>query len=34
MRFPDDSLTVVVLTNRNAGEPWTTAERIADLFLR
>jgi CubicO group peptidase (beta-lactamase class C family) len=34
MRFPDDSLTVVVLTNRNAGEPWVTAEKIADLFLR
>jgi len=27
------SLTVIVLTNRNGGTPWTIAERIADLFL-
>lgn len=32
-RFPDRHTTIVVLTNRNGGEPWTIAERIADLFL-
>lgn len=32
-RFPDRRLTVIVLTNRNGGTPWTIAERIADLFL-
>ncbi len=33
MRFPDDRLTIVVLTNRSDSEPWGIAERIADLFL-
>ena len=32
-RFPDRGLTVIVLTNRNGGTPWTIAERIADLVL-
>jgi len=32
-RFPDRGLTVIVLTNRNGGTPWTIAERIADLLL-
>jgi CubicO group peptidase (beta-lactamase class C family) len=32
-RFPDRRLTVIVLTNRNGGTPWTIAERIADLLL-
>lgn len=32
-RFPDRRTTVIVLTNRNGGTPWTIAERIADLLL-
>jgi len=32
-RFPDRRFTVVVLTNRNGGEPGTIAERLADLLL-
>lgn len=34
VRFPDDRLTVVVLTNRDHPEPYETALRIADLYLR
>lgn len=34
MHFPDDRLTVIVLTNRNEPEPYSTALAIADLFLR
>ena len=33
MRFPDDGVTIVVLTNRDQSEPTAIAERIADLFL-
>jgi CubicO group peptidase (beta-lactamase class C family) len=32
-RFPERRTTIIVLTNRNGGEPWTIAERIADLLL-
>lgn len=32
-RFPDRRTTIIVLTNRNGGTPWTIAERIADLML-
>jgi len=32
-RFPERRFTVVVLTNRNGGEPGTMAERLADLLL-
>jgi CubicO group peptidase (beta-lactamase class C family) len=34
VRFPRRRLTVVVLTNRNAPEPYATALAIADLYLR
>ena len=33
VRFPAQHLAVVVLTNRNDGEPRQTALRIADMFL-
>ena len=33
VRFPEEHLAVVVLTNRNEGEPHQTALRIADMFL-
>ena len=33
VRFPAEHLAVVVLTNRNKGEPAQTALRIADMFL-
>lgn len=32
VRFPDRRLSVVVLTNRNEGEPYQTAMKIAGLF--
>lgn len=32
-RFPERRTTIIVLTNRNGGTPWTIAERIADLVL-
>jgi hypothetical protein len=32
VRFPDRKLTVIVLTNRNAPEPYPTALAIADLL--
>jgi CubicO group peptidase (beta-lactamase class C family) len=32
-RFPERHTTIIVLTNRNGGTPWTIAERIADLML-
>lgn len=32
-RFPDKRFTVVILTNRNGGDPGKIAERIADLLL-
>ena len=33
VRFPDDRLTVVVLTNRDDPEPYKTALRIAEFYL-
>jgi CubicO group peptidase (beta-lactamase class C family) len=33
VRFPDDKLTVVILTNRDDPPPYKTALAIADLFL-
>ena len=32
-RFPDRRFTVIVLTNRNGGDPGSIAERLADLLL-
>lgn len=32
LRFPDEHLTVAVLTNRNESEPILLAERVAELF--
>lgn len=32
MRFPDQHLTIIILTNRNEGEPATIAERIAKVY--
>jgi CubicO group peptidase (beta-lactamase class C family) len=32
-RYPERRFTVIVLTNRNGGEPATLAERITDLLL-
>lgn len=32
-RYPDRRFTVIVLTNRNGGDPATIAERITDLLL-
>lgn len=33
MRFPDDSLTIVILTNRSDSAPWEIAERVAAIYL-
>jgi CubicO group peptidase (beta-lactamase class C family) len=33
-RYPDDDLTIIILTNRNDSEPWKIADRIAALYLR
>jgi CubicO group peptidase (beta-lactamase class C family) len=33
VRFPDQHLTVVVLTNRNEGVPYRIANEIADMFI-
>ena len=33
VRFPDDRLSVVVLTNRDDPKPYETALRIADLYF-
>jgi CubicO group peptidase (beta-lactamase class C family) len=32
IRYPDQRLTVVVLTNRTGGTPWDLAQQIADLY--
>lgn len=32
-RFPDRRFTVIILTNRNGGDPATIAERVADQLL-
>lgn len=34
IRFPDNHLTVIILTNRDDPEPYSTALQIADLYLR
>jgi CubicO group peptidase (beta-lactamase class C family) len=34
VRFPDERLTVIILTNRNEAPPYRKALAIADLFLR
>lgn len=33
LRFPDRKLTIIILTNRNEGEPIEIARKIADLML-
>ncbi|MEO5510558.1 MAG: serine hydrolase domain-containing protein [Longimicrobiales bacterium] len=33
-RYPDDGLTIIILTNRNDSEPWKIADRIATLYLK
>ena len=33
VKFPDERLTVIVLTNRSGGRPWDIAQRIAELYL-
>ena len=33
IRFPEETLTVMVLCNLSTMEPWTLAEQIADLYL-
>jgi len=33
LRFPDQRLTIIILTNRNEGEPIEIARKIADLML-
>lgn len=33
VKYPEQRLTVIVLTNRAGGEPWTLAQRVADLWL-
>ncbi|HUF18245.1 MAG TPA: serine hydrolase domain-containing protein, partial [Thermoanaerobaculia bacterium] len=33
IRFPDDRVTVVVLTNRGEGRPYETALKISELYL-
>jgi CubicO group peptidase (beta-lactamase class C family) len=34
VRFPDDRVNVIILTNRNEGEPLDQARAIADLWLK
>lgn len=33
LRYPEQRLTIVLLTNRTGGAPWALAQRIADLHL-
>ena len=33
LRFPDQRLTVVVLTNRTGGAPWDVGQKVAELYL-
>ena len=33
IRFPDQRLTVILVTNRNEGEPIAIAKKIADFRL-
>jgi hypothetical protein len=32
-RYPDRHFTVIILTNRNGGDPATIAERVTDQLL-
>jgi CubicO group peptidase (beta-lactamase class C family) len=34
VKYPEQRLTVIVLTNRAGGEPWRLAQQVADLWLR
>lgn len=33
VKYPEQRLTVIVLTNRAGGEPWRLAQQVADLWL-
>ncbi|HYO58488.1 serine hydrolase domain-containing protein [Archangium sp.] len=33
VKYPEQRLTVIVLTNRAGGEPWKLAQQLADLWL-
>jgi CubicO group peptidase (beta-lactamase class C family) len=33
VKYPEQRLTVIVLTNRAGGEPWRLAQKLADLWL-
>jgi CubicO group peptidase (beta-lactamase class C family) len=33
VKYPEQRLAVIVLTNRAGGEPWNLAQRLADLWL-
>jgi CubicO group peptidase (beta-lactamase class C family) len=33
VKYPEQRLTVIVLTNRAGGEPWRLAQQLADLWL-
>lgn len=33
-RYPDDHLTIIVLTNRSDSAPWDIADRLAALYLK
>ena len=33
VKYPEQRLTVIVLTNRAGGEPWRIAQQVADLWL-
>lgn len=33
VKYPEQRLTVIVLTNRAGGAPWTLAQKVADLWL-
>ncbi|WP_241759202.1 serine hydrolase domain-containing protein [Pyxidicoccus parkwayensis] len=33
VKYPEQRLTVIVLTNRAGGAPWTLAQHVADLWL-
>ena len=32
-RYPDDGLTIIVLTNRTGSAPWDIVDRLSDLYL-
>jgi CubicO group peptidase (beta-lactamase class C family) len=33
-KYPDDHLTIIVLTNRSDSAPWEIADRLAELYLK